>query len=314
MTDSNVLALQVSNLCKDYGTRRVVDNVNLTVRQGEIFGFLGPNGAGKSTTIKMIAGLTSITSGEIYIMGQSIKNNFEKAISYLGGVIETPTLYSYMSGYNNLNYFASLYPNIPKQRIREVATLVGLQGRLKDKVSQYSLGMKQRLGIAQALLHNPKVLILDEPTNGLDANGIKEMRMLLKTLAKEHGIAILISSHILSEMENLCETVAIINKGQIVEQKSIEELKQKVFAGGTNFVRVNAVDFAGKLIRKHLGTKVAIAGDKVMFSADDKKLAEIIMLLTQNRIMVFGAGDVDFSLEDVFLNVIRQYNQSTSIA
>jgi ABC-2 type transport system ATP-binding protein len=314
MTDSNVLALQVSNLCKDYGTRRVVDNVNLTVRQGEIFGFLGPNGAGKSTTIKMIAGLTSITSGEIYIMGQSIKNNFEKAISYLGGVIETPTLYSYMSGYNNLNYFASLYPNIPKQRIREVATLVGLQGRLKDKVSQYSLGMKQRLGIAQALLHNPKVLILDEPTNGLDANGIKEMRMLLKTLAKEHGIAILISSHILSEMENLCETVAIINKGQIVEQKSIEELKQKVFAGGTNFVRVNAVDFAGKLIQEHLGTKVAIAGDKVMFSADDKKLAEIIMLLTQNRIMVFGAGDVDFSLEDVFLNVIRQYNQSTSIA
>lgn len=307
-------ALEVINLCKDYGDRRVVDNVNLFVKQGEIFGFLGPNGAGKSTAIKMISGLTTITSGEVYIMGKSVKTNFEKAIANLGGVIEMPTLYGYLSGYNNLKFFASLYPHITQSRILEVASFVGLEGRLNDKVSQYSLGMKQRLGIAQALLHNPKLLILDEPTNGLDANGIKEMRMFLKSLAQEKGISILISSHILSEMENLCDTIAIINKGKIVEQKSIEELKEKVTNGGNVYIRVNAVNFAGKLIEEQLKTKVSIAEDKIMFHSDDKTFAELIILLTQNKISIFGAGQVDFSLEDVFLNVIGQFNKSTSVS
>lgn len=310
---NEVLALNVLNLSKNYGDRCVVNNVSLSVKQGEIFGFLGPNGAGKSTTIKMIAGLIGITSGEVYIMGYSVKKSFEKAISYLGGVIETPTLYSYMSGYNNLKFFASLYSNIPESRIKEIATLVGLEGRLKDKVSQYSLGMKQRLGIAQALLHKPKVLILDEPTNGLDANGIKEMRMLLKSLAKEYGIAILISSHILSEMENLCDKIAIINKGTVVEEKTLDELRQKVFAGGSCYIRVNAVNYAGKLIEEYLQTKVSVANDKLLFNSDDKTLAELIILLTQNKISVFGAGQVDFSLEDVFLQIVGQFNKNTSI-
>ena len=312
--DKNLPALEVIDLCKEYGDRRVVDNVNFFVKQGEIFGFLGPNGAGKSTTIKMVTGLTTITSGEVYIMGKSLKHNFEKAIANLGGVIETPTLYGYLSGYHNLKFFASLYPHITEERIRDVASLVGLEGRLKDKVSQYSLGMKQRLGIAQALLHNPKLLLLDEPTNGLDANGIKEMRIFLKTLAREQGIAILISSHILSEMENLCDTIAIINKGKVIEQKTIQELKEKVTNGGNVYIRVNAVNYAGKLIEAKINSKVSIAEDKLLFHADDKTLSELILLLTQNRISIFGAGQVDFSLEDVFLNIIGQFNASTSIS
>ncbi len=308
------VVLETTNLNKAYGERHVVKNVNLLVHEGEIFGFLGPNGAGKSTTIKMIAGLTSITSGNVYICGVSLKNNFEKAIKNIGGVIETPTLYDYMSGYNNLKFFASLYPNISDQKIMEIATFVGLESRLKDKVSQYSLGMKQRLGIAQALLHSPKLLILDEPTNGLDANGIKEMRMLLKQLAKEKGIAILISSHILSEMENLCDMIAIINRGEIVEQRTLQELKSKVQAGGSTYVRVNAVNFAGRLIQEYTSQKVAIAGDKVMFNVSDTALAEIIILLTKNKISVYGAGEVDFSLEDVFINIVGKFNTSTSIS
>lgn len=314
MKEEMVLPLQVRGLSKNYGSRRVVDNVSFAVEKGEIFGFLGANGAGKSTAIKMITGLTSITEGDVYIMGYSIKTHFEKAIKNLGGVIETPTLYSYMSGYNNLKYFASLYGNISKEKIMEVAGLVGLANRIHDKVSQYSLGMKQRLGIAQALLHDPKILILDEPTNGLDANGIKEIRVLLKNLAKNHGIAVLISSHILSEMENLCDKIAIIDKGKIIEYKTMAEIKRAITSGGSSYVKVNAVNFAGKLIEQRLGAKVNIAGDKVFFNANDIQIAEIIMLLTQNKISVYGAGEVDLSLEDVFLTIVNQNNTSTGIA
>lgn len=308
------IVLDVRNLTKKYGDRTVVSNVSFQIRTGQIFGFLGANGAGKSTTIKMICGLTSISGGDIYIMGKSVKNNFENAIANVGGVIETPTLYSYMSGLNNLKFFASLYSNISDDRILEVAELVGLSSRIKDKVSSYSLGMKQRLGIAQALLHNPRLLILDEPTNGLDANGIKEMRILLKKLAKNYGIAILISSHILSEMENLCDTIAIINKGVIIEFKTMDEIKHSIKKDGSTFIRVNAPNYAGQLIQDYLEEKVGICNDKVLFNANDQQLAEIIILLTKNKIAVYGAGDVDYSLEDVFLNVLGKVNNDTAIA
>lgn len=306
--------LTVSNLSKVYGTRCVVNKVNFEIKEKEIFGFLGANGAGKSTTIKMIAGLTSITEGNVFILGHSIKTDFEQAIENVGGMIETPTLYSYMSGYNNLKFFAKLYGNISEQRIQEVASLVGLSARIKDKVSTYSLGMKQRLGIAQALLHRPKLLILDEPTNGLDANGIKEIRLLLLQLAKKENIAILISSHILSEMENLCDTVAIINNGEIVEFKTMEEIKHSITQNGSNYIKVNAPNYAGKLIEQYTGKKVVISGDKVIFSASDSKLAQIIVLLTQNKISVYGAGDIDYSLEDVFLSILSSHNTTTAIS
>lgn len=311
---NNKPILEIKNLSKKYGNKIVVNNVSFQIFAGQIFGFLGANGAGKSTAIKMICGLTSITAGDVLIMGKSIKTSFESAVKNIGGVIETPSLYSYMSGYNNLKFFASLYPNIPKQKIWEVADIVGLSSRIKDKVSTYSLGMKQRLGIAQALLHSPKLLILDEPTNGLDANGIKEIRSLLKTLAKNTGIAILISSHILSEMENLCDTIAIINKGSIVEFKSMEEIKKSVQKDGANFIKVNAPNFAGQLIEENFKLKVGICNDKVLFSASDNDLSQIIIMLTQNRISIYGAGDVDYSLEDIFLNVLGKVNKDTAIA
>lgn len=310
----NMAVLKVSNLSKDYGDRRVVNDVNFEIKAGEIFGFLGANGAGKSTTIKMIAGLTSITEGNVFILDHSIKTDFENAIKDVGGMIETPTLYNYMSGYNNLKFFAKLYENVSEQRIKEVASLVGLSARIKDKVSTYSLGMKQRLGIAQALLHHPKLLILDEPTNGLDANGIKEIRMLLLQLAKKENLAILISSHILSEMENLCDTVAIINNGEIVEFKTMEEIKHSIAQNGSNYIKVNAPNYAGKLIEQCIGKKVVISGDKVIFSASDSKLAQIIVLLTQNKISVYGAGDIDYSLEDVFLSILNSHNSSTAVS
>ena len=310
------VVLSVEGLTKIYGSRYAVDNISFAILEGQIFGFLGANGAGKSTTIKMLTGLTSISSGNAYIYGYSVKTDFESAIANVGAIIEIPQFYPYLSGYNNLKFFAKLSAHkVNEERIMEVANLVGLGQRIKDKVSNYSLGMKQRLGVAQALLHRPKILILDEPTNGLDANGIREFRMLLKTLAFKENICILISSHILGEMENLCDNIAIIDKGKIIAFKTLEQIKHETMTGGSQYIKCNAPNLAGKLIIENYDCKVKINGDKVMLSTSSKtELSKMIVTLTQNKILVYGAGDVDYSLEDVFLNIINKNNASTSIS
>lgn len=296
--------LEVKNLTKVYGTRKAVDNVSFDVYEGEILGFLGANGAGKSTTMKMILGLTSISSGSVYISGRNVETDFEKAIENVGGLIETPHMYPYLSGYGNLKFYASLYKGIGKERIMEVAEIVGLSRRLNDKVRNYSLGMKQRLGIAQALLHKPKLLVLDEPTNGLDANGIKEIKVLLKRLTKLSGTSILISSHILSTMESLCDRIAIIDNGKLIEIKTLDEIKRRYAKNGSTYVKVGAPNLSGKLIQDKFGIKVGICGNKVMFDATEGLLAKIIVMLTQHKIPIYSAGEIDYSLEDMFLGIV----------
>ena len=307
--------LSIQNLTKKYGTRYAVDNISLNLFPGQIIGFLGANGAGKSTTIKMLTGLAQITSGDAYICGYSIKSSFEQAIKNVGAMIEIPEFYPYLSGYNNLKFYAKLSGNVKPDRINYVASLVGLSNRIKDKVGNYSLGMKQRLGVAQALLNSPKLLILDEPTNGLDANGIREFRMMLKELAYKEKISILISSHILGEMENLCDMVAIIDKGKIIEVKTLDEIKKQCMSAGSQFVKCNAPNLAGKIIMETFQVKVMLQGNKVFIdSLDPTLLPQIIVELTQNKILVYAAGDVDYSLEDVFLNIVNKNNETTSIS
>ena len=199
--------LSVLNLTKEYGIKKVVNSVTFSVFAGQIFGFVGPNGAGKSTTIRMITGLTPITSGDVRICGYSVKHAYKKAISNVGAIVEMPQLYPYLSGMKNLKLFASFYGKSAFKRIPEIVKLVGMENRIHDKVSTYSLGMKQRLGIAQALLGKPKLLILDEPTNGLDPNGIVEMRHILRALAEKENMAIIISSHNLAELEQMCDVI-----------------------------------------------------------------------------------------------------------
>ena len=242
------IVLKVRNLTKKFGTRVAVNNISFEVYEGEIFGFLGPNGAGKTTAIRMITGLARPTNGDVYICDKSIKTNFERAIINVGGIIENPSMYNNFSGMENLKYFAGLYKGITKERIDEVVKIVGLEDRIHDKVKNYSLGMKQRIGIAQALLHSPKLLILDEPTNGLDPNGIIDMRNFLKKLATEEGIAILVSSHILAEMELMCDTVGIMNLGRLESIKSIDSIKKKETGPQTITVTVSFPNYAGKLI------------------------------------------------------------------
>ena len=306
--------LSINNLTKKYGDRIAVNNLSLNLYAGQIIGFLGANGAGKSTTIKMLTGLAKITNGSVYICGHSITNNFENAIKNVGAMIEIPSFYPYLSGYNNLKYFAKLSGNIEISRIDEVATIVGLKNRIKDKVSNYSLGMKQRLGVAQALLNKPKLLILDVPTNGLDANGIREFRMMLKTLAHKEKIAILISSHILGEMENLCDMVAIIDNGKLIQVQTMQQIKNNFSVAGSQYIKCNAPNLAGKILMEKFNCKVKLQGNKVYIDSGDMTLlSRMIVELTKNKILVYAAGEVDYSLEDVFLSIINKNNTNTSI-
>ena len=216
--------LEVKGLKKVIGKREIIKDLNFSVKEGEIYGFLGPNGAGKTTTIRMLVGLILPTAGEVKICGENLKNNKEKALKDVGAVVENPELYKYLSGRENLMQIARIR-GVSKEEVQDLIKLVGLENRINDKVKKYSLGMKQRLGLAAALIGNPKLLILDEPTNGLDPSGIIDFRKIVKQAAKERGMAVLVSSHILSEVQQLCDRVAFINNGVI---KAVEEMNQAV--------------------------------------------------------------------------------------
>ena len=217
------VVLRTINLSKRYGQRLAVDNLNLEVYRGEIVGFLGPNGAGKTTTIRMALGLITPTSGSVEILGQDVATHKARILPRVGALIETPALYLYMSGRDNLRAAGAVLGGVPKARIETVLNMVGLQARQRDRVRTYSLGMKQRLGVAMALLQDPDVLILDEPANGLDPAGIVEMRDLLHRLASE-GKTVFVSSHLLSEVQQLCTRVAIVNLGKLITESTVEDL------------------------------------------------------------------------------------------
>lgn len=212
--------LEVKGLKKKLGKREIIKGIDLSVKNGEIFGFLGPNGAGKTTTIRMLVGLIAPNEGEIKICGKDLQKNKEEALKNVGAVVENPELYKYLSGRENLMQIARIR-KVSKEEVESLIELVGLKDRIDDKVRKYSLGMKQRLGLAAALIGNPKLLILDEPTNGLDPSGIIDFREVVKKAAKEKDMAVFISSHILSEVQNLCDRVAFTNGGVI---KSIEDI------------------------------------------------------------------------------------------
>lgn len=221
----NKTILKVEGLTKSFKKRKIVDNVSFESKEGEILGFLGANGAGKTTTIRMITGLISCDSGSVIIDGHNIKNDFEKAIANVGAIVETPFLYEYMTGIDNIKLFAKLY-KASEEGVQEAIKVSGLKDRLEDKVKEYSLGMKQRIGLAVALMKQPKLLILDEPTNGLDPMGIRDLREFLKDLAHNKNTSVVVSSHILTEMEQLCDRVVIISEGKVICTKNMDEIEK----------------------------------------------------------------------------------------
>jgi len=217
------IVLSIQHVKKKIGRKWIIHDVSFDVRAGEIFGFLGPNGAGKTTTIRMLVDLIKPSSGKITVCGYDVNRQQEQALHHIGSIVENPEMYSYLTGWENLEHFARMQPGIDQQRIGEVVEMVRLDRRIHDKVSTYSLGMRQRLGIAQALLGRPRLLILDEPTNGLDPKGIKEMRQFIRQLADE-GMAVFVSSHLLSEIQLLCDRVAIISSGRVLAVGDVDEL------------------------------------------------------------------------------------------
>lgn len=281
--------LKCSNLNKSFGRKKILNNVSLSLDEGDILGFIGPNGAGKTTTIKLILGLQSIDSGTVTICGYDIKKEFTKAIKNVGGIIESPDMYMYLSGYDNLKLIANLY-GVSKEKIDEVVKLVGLEKRIYDKVSKYSLGMRQRLGIAASLLNDPKLLILDEPTNGLDPEGNKQIRNLILKLSKK-GIAILVSSHALSELESIVNKVVIIQKGSIVETSTLEEVKKS-----KNSYYIFEVD---KI--KDIENIEKISENSFKVNINREEIPEFINKLIDKKIKIYSIYEDKLSLEDAFL-------------
>lgn len=288
--------LKLMNIVKKYGNKTIIDNLSLTVESGQVYGFLGPNGAGKTTTIKMIVGLISIDSGSITINDLDIVKNHKKAMENVGAIVENPDLYDYLSGMENIKLYARLR-NVKKNRIDEVIELVDLKARINDKVKKYSLGMKQRLGLAVALLHKPKLLILDEPTNGLDPAGIKKLRDTLKELAHKENIAVFVSSHMLSEMQLMCDKVAIIDGGKIIKVDNINNL-EKV----NNRYILNVSDLVKSLnVLKDICV-CQIDNNNLIIEYDDK-VSNIIKELINNDIEIYSLNNKGDSLEDEFLKI-----------
>lgn len=293
--------VQVDHISKRIGSKTIIDKLSFDVPRGEVFGFLGPNGAGKTTTIRMMVGLMSISEGDIRIGGYSIRTHFEQAIRHIGAIVENPEMYKFLSGYNNLVHYARMIPGIGGDRIQEVIDLVGMTNRIHDKVKTYSLGMRQRLGIAQALLHKPSVLILDEPTNGLDPAGIRELRDHLRKLTREEGISVIVSSHLLAEMELMCDRVAIIQNGKLVDVRLIKEFahedgKQRVV------FEVDPVEPAVKLATAQ-GLPVEVVDDELVMNLDKQETAAWNRRFVEAGIAVYGIRKTTKSLEDQFLEM-----------
>lgn len=302
--------LEIRDLSKFFGKKQILHSISFDTYAGEVFGFLGPNGAGKTTLIKTVVGHLMIDEGTVSICGKTLKKDFEGAMAQVGGIIENPEFYKYMSGYDNLLQYARLRGVDDEERVKEVVHLVGLDNRIHEKVGKYSLGMRQRLGVAQAILHRPRLLVLDEPTNGLDPAGIKDLRDILKRIAHEEGASVLVSSHLMSEMELMCDRVGIIMGGKLVDVKPIDELVSATAIDRSDFIFETSdgaavmalLDFIAQTDKKLLeGGDVEIVIPKY----DEKRL-----LSTINRTVVSSGIELysvyrreNKRLEDVFIEM-----------
>lgn len=326
--------IEVKNLYKSYGKRLILDNLSLEANTGEVLGLLGPNGAGKTTLIKSIVGLISFDKGSIKINGYDRENEFTKAMQNVSAIVENPEMYTYMSGMSNLMQYARMHGLTDKNKIMNVVSLVGLTDRINDKVKRYSLGMKQRLGIALALLNDPKIMILDEPTNGLDPAGIKQLRNILRNIAKKNDVCIIVSSHLMSEMELMCDKVAIVNNKTIQTVATINELKAQVSGNYSSYIynventdSIEAITkevFAEELKNVNEETNVPyklIILDQTHFQIDVLndfalfKISDLNKAIILKDIRLFSASyKEDIRLEDAFLQMTSGGGNNATIS
>ncbi|MEH6850992.1 MULTISPECIES: ABC transporter ATP-binding protein [Bacillus] len=294
--------LKVRNLTKKIKKKILVNELSFDVNEGEILGLLGPNGAGKTTTIRMIVGLISKSSGTVEINGKNVDNNFKEAMRHVGVIVENPDLYKFLSGYDNLLHFSRMTPNVPNERLNEVVSLVGLEKSIHNKVSTYSLGMKQRLALAIVLVHKPLLLLLDEPTNGLDPKGIRDLRLHLKKLAKSENVAIVVSSHQMAEMEMMCDRIAIIDKGYMIGLHDIKDItKEKISC--VQF-EVDRTDLAIPVLQKLLvGAEIVTNQNMINITISKEHIPEISDTLARSGVNVYGVQTIKTTLEDKFIEM-----------
>jgi ABC-type multidrug transport system ATPase subunit len=301
--NSENIVIEISGLTKRFKEVRAVNEVDFKVHRGDVFGFLGPNGAGKSTTIRMMLSLISPTAGTIKIFGKSLNENRKEILTNIGAIVEKPDFYLYLSAIKNLEILAKISgKEINHKRIVELLELVGLKDRAKSKVKTFSHGMKQRLGIAQALLHDPELIVLDEPTTGLDPQGVKEIRDLIIHLSKEENKTIFLSSHILSEIELVANRMLIINKGSKVVEGEVSKLLSSKTLKVT--IEVENVETAKKVLEstKWYSQIESVTGKKFSINMEDKDIPEVNKFLVENGVMVNSLIPVR-SLEDYFLSI-----------
>ncbi|MBY0203433.1 ABC transporter ATP-binding protein [Paenibacillus cucumis (ex Kampfer et al. 2016)] len=305
--------LSVQHLKKKIGRKWIIKDVTFDVKPGEIFGFLGPNGAGKTTTIRMLVDLIKPTEGKISVCGYDVNRDPERALKYVGSIVENPEVYTYLTGWENLEHFARMQPGVDHDRIQEVVNIVRLDQRIHDKVRTYSLGMRQRLGIAQALLGRPRLLILDEPTNGLDPKGIKELREFIKQLASE-GMAVFVSSHLLSEIQLLCDRVAIISTGRVLAVGGVNELIEdhsKVaiwhltpFDAGRQILLDKGITLVSRPGDVMDDTIVAgLGANAVVAEMHEERIPELVQQMVEAGIQVEGVQRIQPTLEQLFLKM-----------
>lgn len=311
----SAFALEVHHLTKKIGTKTIVEDVSFQIEKGEIFGLLGPNGAGKTTIIRMIVHLINRTGGKVIVNGFDLDASFMDAMSELGAIVENPEFYKYMSGMKNLQHYVRMAKNeISSERLEEVIRLVGLEDSINQKVKTYSLGMRQRLGVAQALLHSPSLLILDEPTNGLDPQGIREFRDYLHLLAHQ-GISVLVSSHLLSEMELMCDRFAIIEKGKLTHiskmqqsNEEIDDIKHQVTFD------VNNIEQALQLLVDHkIGEGARIDTGQLHVTMNRETVADANKIFVANGILVYEIAYQKVTLEDRFLKITNKDKKEQSV-
>jgi len=290
--------IETSDLGKSYGSITAVRDLNISVRRGEVYGFLGPNGAGKTTTLRMLLGLVKPSSGTAKVLGEEPGSPL--GLQGVGALVESPAFYPYLSGRDNLRVMAR-YCGVPPQRVAEVLDQVELAGRAKDKFKKYSLGMKQRLGVAAALLKDPELLILDEPTNGLDPKGMADMRAIIRRVG--HGErTVLLSSHLLGEVEQVCDRVGVIHKGELLTEGTVDELR-----GSTGIlVKVEPIEEAREIAAGLTGVERAqIEDGMLVLDTDPERAAEINARLVSEGLRVSELKPVERSLEDAFLELTR---------
>jgi ABC-2 type transport system ATP-binding protein len=299
-------AIRTFDLTKRFRNLTAVDGVNFEVQRGEVFGFLGPNGAGKTTTIAILLGLVHPSTGSAEVLGYDVRRGLGRALRRVGAIVETPAFYPYMTGEDNLRVFARVTSGTAERRIPAVLEQVGLKGREKDKAGTYSLGMRQRLGLAAALVGDPELLILDEPTNGLDPAGMQEMRALIRRLADEEGRTVFLSSHLLHEVEQVCDRVLILNRGRVIAQGRVDELLRQARAVEMRIAETERA--AGMLAALDWVQGVNAEGDWLRVQAPPERAPELLAALAAQDLFPFEVRPVIASLEQVFLELTGEMN------